>query len=123
MTATDPTPVTPITVRRTSAINDAISTAERLAATLRQYRGAQRDRFPFSHLARIEEVLEQTTNSITDMTAGERVELVANGAAHEEIMRLRVAAALPHRAPGFRPEPTLPASAVLRTVTTEDDDA
>ena len=122
MTATGPTKVTPVTVRRTSAINEAISTAERLAATLRQYRGAQRDRFPFSHLARIEEVLEQTTHSVLDMTAGERAELVANGAADDEITRLRVSAALPRRIPGFRPEPTLPASAVLRTVTAEDED-
>ncbi|WP_423058682.1 hypothetical protein [Brevibacterium linens] len=113
---------TPAAIRRNSTINQAISDAERLAAVLRQYRGAQRDGFPMSHLARIEAVLEQTTNSVFDMVAGERRDLVESGTAAKEDERLRIAAAWPLRPVGFRPEPTLPASAVLSSVSAGDCD-
>ena len=113
---------TPATIRRNSTINQAITDAERLAAVLRQYRGAQRDGFPMSHLARIEAVLEQTSNSVFDMVAGERRDLVEFGVAAAEDERLRIAAARPIRPVGFRPEPTLPPSAVLRSVSAGDCD-
>lgn len=119
---TTPTPATPATIRRNSTINQAITDAERLAAVLRQYRGAQRDGFPMSHLARIEAVLEQATNSVFDMAAGERRDLVEFGTAAAEDERLRIAAARPIRPVGFRPEPTLPASTVLRSVSAGDCD-
>ncbi|GAA1513588.1 hypothetical protein [Brevibacterium permense] len=118
---TTPAP-TPATIRRNASINQAITDAERLAAVLRQYRGAQRDGFPMSHLARVEAVLEQAINSVFDMTAGERRDLVEIGTAAAEDERLRIAAARPIRPVGFRPEPTLPASAVLHAVSAGDCD-
>lgn len=111
---------TPINVRRKATINDAVGVAERLATVLRQYRGAKKTRFPMSRLAEIEAVLEQTTNAVFEMTGAERSALLKSGAAAEEEVRLRVAAAWP--VPRTRSEPTLPASAVLHSISGEDCD-
>lgn len=119
MTTPEPHP-TPINVRRQATITDAVGVAERLATVLRQYRGAQKNGCPMSRLAEIEAVLEQTTNAVFEMTGVERSALLKSGAAAEEEVRLRIAAAWP--VPRTRTEPTLPASAVLHSISGEDCD-
>ena len=140
------TPITPATTHRHALVNDAIARAEHLVAALRGYRAARRDGFPMSHLARIEAVLEKTTNQVLDMAEAERKELIEFGAAAEEDNRLRLANTPPpaphvlgHHTPQNRPhlgsvvgqsgpelrrivEPTVPVSLIDQIRTRTDCD-
>lgn len=113
---------TPITVHRHKIIRDAQTAAEHLLNAVRNYNAVCGDGFPMSGLARIEANLEKATNAVFDMTASERTAHIETGVAAAEDERLRVAAAWPVRPVGFRPEPTLSASAVLRSVSEGDED-